>query len=361
MSNNKFYHNNNEGKSRPDGEAKPQQSGANSQTLKRPIEDLGLSEATFNALKAGRVSVIGDLTRRTFQQMYRIQNIGKKNCIEISKALAKLGVNFAQEGEAQIQRGQSERKGNDRQQSRQDNRQEAKQERRESNNNNRQESRQERRNSQGKQDRQNAQARQDRREQDRRDNRQERRDNNNNGNNNNNKNKKQKSQADALNEYLSKQYAGMSIAEILMGRRRRPVVEKIERPPLTEKSLIKFCRKGKWGYKDWKGNVIVPPSYEEAFGFYEERACVEMEGKLGYIDRENNLVIDFKYDCATSFSEGLASVTVGDKSGYIDIEGNQVVDFIYDIATPFSDGKAIVRANDRWGVLNRETLSVFWR
>ena len=153
----------------------------------------------------------------------------------------------------------------------------------------------------------------------------------------------------------------MSLAEILMGRRERPVVEKIERPPLTEKSLVKFCRKGKWGYKDWKGNVIVPPSYEEAFGFFEERACVEKDGKLGYIDRENNLVIDYKYDCATSFAEGLASVTVGEKTGYIDQDGNQVVDFIYDIATPFSDGKAIVKLDGRWGVLSREDLSVFWR
>ncbi|MDE7215615.1 MAG: WG repeat-containing protein [Clostridia bacterium] len=57
----------------------------------------------------------------------------------------------------------------------------------------------------------------------------------------------------------------------------------------------------------------------------------------------------------------MESFNVGEKSGYIYPDFNQLVDFIYDIATPFSGGKAIVRLDDRWGVLNRETLSVFWR
>ena len=322
MAKNKFYHKNNN-KKKFDAQDETQKflsaNKEKSQDLMRPIEELGLSEATYNALKAGRINIVADLARRTFQQMYKIQNIGKKNCIEISKAMSKFGVDFAKDDASKNpqpsvqnqQRGSQNGKNPQQFRDNRDNRDRS----------------------------QGAKQFGDK----------------------NNKNKKPKNERDLINEDLSRKYAGMTMAEILMGRRQRPAVERIERPPLTEKSLIKFCRKGKWGYKDWKGNVIVPPSYEEAFGFYEERACVEMDGKLGYIDRENNLVIEFKYDCATSFSEGLASVTVGEKSGYIDQDGNQIVDFIYDIATPFSDGKAIVRQNDRWGVLNRETLSVFWR
>lgn len=306
--NNKFYYRNKNKNKGAQSQPVPQTAnGAKSEDLLRPIEDLQLSEATYNALKIGKIAKLADLACRTFRQMYRIQNIGKKNCIEISKAMAKFGVTFAPETENEREQNNAERFN--------------------------------------KAGSQNQRSGHDAKNPDRRDDR----------------NKGKKNESDKLNEYLTRQYAGMTIAEILNGRRERPVVEKIERPPLTENSLIKFCRKGKWGYKDWKGNVIVPPSYEEAFGFFEERACVEMQGKLGYIDRQNNLIIDFKYDCATSFSEGLASVTVGEKSGYIDIEGNQVVDFIYDIATPFSDGKAIVRLDGRWGVLSRDNLSVFWR
>lgn len=271
------------------GKAKPED-------LLRPIEDLELSEHTYNALKAGKVSKLADLACRTMQQMYRIQNIGKKNCIEIAKALAKYDIAFLPQEEGQNAPQRNNQNVHNQQK------------------------------------------------------------------NNPNQNKQGKAGENTpLNNYLSKLYEGMTINEILNGKRERPPHEKIERPPLTEKSLVKFCRKGKWGYKDWKGNVVIPPTYEEAFGFYEERGCVEKDGKLGYIDRQNNLVIDYQYDCATSFSEGLASVTIGEKSGYIDADGNKVVDFIYDIATPFCDGKAVVRQDDRWGVLNRQTLDVFWR
>ncbi len=326
MSKNKFYYKNNN-KKKFDAQSAAQKildtNKDKNKDLMRPIEELGLSEATYNALKAGRINIVADLACRTFQQMYKIQNIGKKNCIEISKAMAKFGVNFVQDDALQPQQIAKNSQNNG--------------EKRE------------------KVDARNGKNAQQNFPRDKSQNnlvKSERKDN---------KSKKQKSENDSLNEYLSKLYAGMTWAEIIMGKRQRPIVEKIERPPLTEKSLVKFCRKGKWGYKDWKGNVIVPPSYEEAFGFFEERACVEKDGKLGYIDRQNNLVIDFKFDCATSFSEGLASVTVGEKSGYIDQDGNQIIDFVYDVATPFSDGKAIVRQNDRWGVMSRDDLSVFWR
>lgn len=287
-------------------------SKAKKEDLLRPVEDLKLDENLLGYLKAGRISILADLACRDFQQMYKIQNIGRKQCLLIAGALSKFGIKFAKETQ-------------------QDNNKPQQRDARDKN----------------------------------RDNQRANNDKRNGGNvdapeqfSKKNKNNFENAK---LNQYLSKLYNGLTMSEILMGRRERPATEKIEREALTEKSLVKFCRKGKWGYKDWKGNVIVAPQYEEAFGFSEERGCVEMDGKLGYIDRNNNLVIDFKYDCANSFSEGLASVTVGEKSGYIDPDGNQVVDFIYDIATPFSGGKAIVRLDDRWGVLSRETLSVFWR
>lgn len=318
MSKNKFY-NKNKNKNKPVSQQEALQmalnagSNAKKEDLLRPIEDLHLDETLFGFLKAGRINILADLACRNYQQMYKIQNIGRKQCNIIANAMAKYGVKFAKDAQQP-----NEQQGQDIRQNKDGNRENFS----------------------------NADKK-----------------NRNGGVNDeaNNKKNKNKNENANLNQYLTKLYSGMTMSQILMGKRERPAVEKIERSPLTETSLIKFCRKGKWGYKDWKGNVIVPPQYEEAFGFSEERACVEMEGKLGYIDRNNNLVIDFKYDCANSFSEGLASVTIGDKSGYIDMDGNQIVDFIYDIATPFSGGKAIVRLDDRWGVLNRETLSVFWR
>ena len=323
MSKNKFY-NKNKNKNKA---LSPEQavqaaidagSNAKREDLLRPVEDLKLDENIIGFLKAGRINILAELACRNFQQMYKIQNIGRKQCIAISNAMSRYGVKFAKDatqGEQQRVFDNKTDKHNNKEQNREK-----------------------------------VHAGADKRNH-----------NFNTADDTHSKKNKNKNENANLNQYLSKLYNGMSMSEILMGRRERPAVERIDREPLTEKSLIKFCRKGKWGYKDWKGNVIVPPQYDEAFGVFEERGCVEKDGKLGYIDRKNNLVIDFKYDCANSFSEGLASVTIGEKSGYIDLDGNQVVDFIYDIATPFSGGKAIVRLEDRWGVLSRDTLDVFWR
>ena len=327
--------------------------------LATPIENMGLSERTLTALKSGGVNTAADIARRRMQDMYRIQNIGKRNCLEIQRALGSLKLSFRpDEARPNNADTRSDKPGNGNKKAHDSKPRPADTDTREVKAEGGRKARDGKprpgddgdRNKRGNDNKSSSQT--DKRgDFDRR-----------------NKNKDRSAAGNpkserALNESLSRMYAGLTINEIIMGgKRRRPARDNLSpKEPLKEGDLVKFCRKGKWGYRDWKGNVIVAPQYEEAFGFSEERGCVEMDGKLGYIDRNNNLVIDFKYDCANSFSEGLASVTVGEKSGYIDPDGNQVVDFIYDIATPFSGGKAIVRLDDRWGVLSRETLSVFWR
>ncbi|MDE6614578.1 MAG: WG repeat-containing protein, partial [Clostridia bacterium] len=240
MSKNRF-HNKNKNKNKPISQQDALQmainagSSAKKEDLLRPIEDLHLDENLQGYLKAGRINILADLACRNYQQMYKIQNIGRKQCNIIAGALAKYGVKFAKETQQQ-----NDQQGQDRRQSKDANRD----------------------NSNFDKNNRNFNA----------------------ANDANNKKNKNKNENANLNQYLSKLYSGMTMSEILMGKRERPAVERIERPQLTETSLVKFCRKGKWGYKDWKGNVIVSPQYEEAFGFSEERACVEMEGKLGYID-----------------------------------------------------------------------------
>ena len=162
-------------------------------------------------------------------------------------------------------------------------------------------------------------------------------------------------------KYDYRPYENVSLYELVYGKRERPAPEKPKKEQLTPDSIVKFCRQGKWGYKDWKGNVLIQPVYDNAYAFHEDRACVEKDGLLGYIDTKNVLVIDFRYDSATSFSQGLAAVSIGEKSGYIDKDGAEVLPMEFDVATGFENGKAIVRQDGRWGVLDRETLKVLWR
>ena len=57
---------------------------------------------------------------------------------------------------------------------------------------------------------------------------------------------------------------------------------------------------------------------------------VSSKGKYGYIDKTGRLVILCKYDRAFNFHEGLALVIKSRKCGYIDKTGREVAPFIYD-------------------------------
>jgi translation initiation factor 6 (eIF-6) len=44
---------------------------------------------------------------------------------------------------------------------------------------------------------------------------------------------------------------------------------------------------GKYGFIDTKGNLVIPPVYDDAWHFSEGLARVEINGKWGYIDKRN--------------------------------------------------------------------------
>ncbi len=294
--------------------------------LATPLGSLGLSERTAELLSKGGVATARDLAARRMREMYRIQNIGKKQCFEVRDALVKLGLDYRPDDEevALSREVRPARKvdARDRRGAGQDGRRDEKKRDGVHEKDSRRESKDNRR--EGKDNRKDAKTKQQRKERD--------------------------------------PFAGMSLYEIVYGKREpAPVAEKPQREPLPEGAIVKFNRKGKWGYRDRKGNVVIQPDYDDAFEFSEDLACVERDGKLGYIDKKGEQVIDFKYDSATSFADGLASVTIGEKSGYIDKHGGEVLPLRFDVATPFEDGRAIVREDGRWGVLDRKTLEVLWR
>jgi len=65
--------------------------------LVRPIEELNLSQKTYDALKKGGINICRDLCIRQKSKMYRIQNIGKKDCFEIEDKLKKFNLAFRPE------------------------------------------------------------------------------------------------------------------------------------------------------------------------------------------------------------------------------------------------------------------------
>lgn len=278
------------------------------QLLATPLSQLSLSEATLAALTKARLTTVGEVAVKRAQEMYRVQNFGKRNLAELANALHGIGVDFrppektpSQTVASAAAKGNGERKGGKNGSAA----------------------------AQGKvpvTDGASA---------------------NRNADKDGSRHKKQrKGAADD----------GLTLEQVFPHPKFVPSAP----TPMPTDDFVKFQRGGKWGFKDKRGKELIPPIYDEVFNFKEDMACVERKQLFGYIDRNNELVIPYRYDCAGSFSGGYACVGDADKCGYINKQGEVVVPFVYDAGMPVTDGKARVKKDGRWGVLSLDTNEIIW-
>jgi len=135
-------------------------------------------------------------------------------------------------------------------------------------------------------------------------------------------------------------------------------------PKEDEPLFVIWDEKGKEGYIDANGKIVIKPQFDNAAGFSEGFAPVLIDGKWGYINRKGEIAIqprwrqqeDWIAGGVGSFSEGLAAVTefarwgVRDdsnywtyKCGYINTKGEYVVQpKMRQSCLPFSGGAAII-------------------
>jgi hypothetical protein len=100
----------------------------------------------------------------------------------------------------------------------------------------------------------------------------------------------------------------------------------------------------KWGFCDYKGNVVIDFQYLDVSIFSNGFAPVQLyDTELwSFIDTQNNIAFEKEFMYALPFSEGLACVqsNVKDETyslwGYIDTTGEYVIDPQYDAAASFS-------------------------
>lgn len=126
--------------------------------------------------------------------------------------------------------------------------------------------------------------------------------------------------------------------------------------------LYPIIVRGKYGFIDKTGKVILPPQFEKAGEFSGGLARVLKTGRFGYIDTSGRFGIQPIFLGADDFADGLAGVTlpVADPNkgitGYIDKTGKMVFELGGErqyYPSPFSEGMALYRKADKVGYIDK--------
>ena len=168
-------------------------------------------------------------------------------------------------------------------------------------------------------------------------------------------------------------------------------------------TLTPFEARGKWGYRDAGGKVVIAPQYDVVQPFSPEgiAAVVDAggwayidrqarvlirpfvldngpdyfrqglarfvrEGRLGFFDRHGKVDVPARFSFAQPFSEGLAAVCAGCKEvpegehkavrggqwGFIDRQGALVIPLKFERAESFESGRARVLLDGQWRYIN---------
>lgn len=79
----------------------PQEHGAQSELLQRPISALNLSVRASNCLEAARITEIGQLASLSEAELLRFRSFGKTSLHEVRRKLAELGLGLGPQGMGQ--------------------------------------------------------------------------------------------------------------------------------------------------------------------------------------------------------------------------------------------------------------------
>jgi hypothetical protein len=93
--------------------------------------------------------------------------------------------------------------------------------------------------------------------------------------------------------------------------------------------FLVWDERGKYGFIDAAGRVVIKPQYDGALPFTEGLAAVSLGKKWGFIDSSGKVVVPLSYFAVAPFSDGVAAVTLEDGTarpcGYIDHAGQYVI------------------------------------
>jgi Zn-dependent protease len=136
----------------------------------------------------------------------------------------------------------------------------------------------------------------------------------------------------------------------------------------------------KWGFINLKGQISISPQYDtvgesnspyndiddrewSSSSFSEGLAGVKLKGKWGFINQSGELVIPCKFDKVQKFSGGVATVRVGDLWGVINPEGKLIIQPVNKDPIQFFQGIALtdlsLRDKSGWEIIG-DPIIYYW-
>lgn len=121
------------------------------------------------------------------------------------------------------------------------------------------------------------------------------------------------------------------------------------------KRFVIWDERGKFGYMDETGRVVIKPQFDRAYPFTEGLAAVWIGNEAGFIDPSGKIVIPLQYYSAYPFSDGLAAVSITEGKGknqshpcgYVDHANRLVIKPQTKFScTEFHEGFAVVEEYD---------------
>lgn len=112
---------------------------------------------------------------------------------------------------------------------------------------------------------------------------------------------------------------------------------------------------GEYGYINHKGEIVIPPQFEEAAPFSDMVALVKQDGRYGYIFEYGDFAVEPQYIDAKTFSEELGAVKIDNNEqlwGFIDYRGQWIIEPEYQDVSPFSAGLSAVQQNELYGYID---------
>lgn len=94
--------------------------------------------------------------------------------------------------------------------------------------------------------------------------------------------------------------------------------------PFTSEGVAKVRSKGKYGFIDITGKIIIKLKYDEIRDFKEGLAAVKHDGKWGFVNRAGIQIVPFYYETVSDFHWRHAFVQAGFLKGFIDVKGKVV-------------------------------------